>query len=262
MNFLGPRLIPADNTFLTVRAPHGFHLALDLREHLQREAYYLGYVQHLVVRIFADHVKAGTTVFDLGANFGQFTLLAAQLVGPGGQVFAFDPSPQAFAALQRNVALNGFPQVICRQVAVSNAPGTTTFYATPSTDLGTGSLAQAAAEHFHRDAAPITVNVERLDDYFDQVPRPVSVIKMDIQGAELLALQGAERLIRYHHPALLLEVEGELTHAFGYRPEDLGAYLRDLGYGRIYSVPRRPWHRPKLLNWRELESHDILCLLN
>lgn len=121
------------------------------------------------------------------------------------------------------------------------------------------SLAREAVERYHSNPEVVTVAVERLDDYLDQLTRSVSLIKMDVQGAELPALQGAEHLIRQDRPALILEVDEDVTSAFGYCPEDLGAYLHDLGYV-IYSVPVRPWQQPARLDWRKLHSHDILCL--
>ncbi len=259
VNVLAPRLVPARDPIVAVQAPDGFRMSLDLREHIQQRAYYLGYYEHIIARLLVRYTAKSTTVFDVGANFGQFTLLAAHTVGSSGQVLAFEPSPLAFAALVRNVKLNGFDHVICRQTAVSIAPGTASFYATPPDDLGTGSLARAAAEQFHQNISPLMVEVERLDDYLDRLTRPVSVIKMDIEGAELLALQGAERLIRHYHPTLILEADANLTRVFGYTPGDLGAYLRDLGYA-VYSVPTRPWQQPVPLQWPDTPSHDILCL--
>lgn len=263
VNFWATRLAPedADNALVTVRSPHGFLVTLDLREHIQQRAYYLGYSDPMFPQAFTRYVKTASAVVDLGANFGQFTLLAAQLVGPKGQVLAFEPAPRPFAALRRNVELNGFTQVICRQAAVSATAGTADFFISPLRDSGTSSLARAAVERYHSEMERVTVEVERLDDHLERLTCPVSLIKMDIQGAELPALQGAGQLIRRDRPILILEVDLVLSGVFGYTPGDLGAYLHDLGY-RLYSMPVRPWQRPVLLDWREMKplGNDIFCL--
>ena len=259
VNYGAPRLVPADPAPVVARAPHGFWMSLDLREHIQQRAYYLGYHEAPNMCVLAEQVRPATTVFDLGANFGQFSLLAAHLTGPGGQVFAYEPSPAAYAALERNVALNGYSQVVCRQAAVGAASGKATFFTSPPWDQGTGSLQREAVERYHREVGMVTVVVERLDDLLEHITRPVSAIKMDIQGAELPALQGAEGLLRQHHPALLVEVAEEASRAFGYGPADLGAFLHGLGY-RFWAVPVRPGKRRVPLDWRDLRSGDILCL--
>jgi FkbM family methyltransferase len=259
INFLAPRLAPATNAPMEVKATHGFTMSLDLTEHLQQRAYYLGYHEHMIVKTFVDVITQGSCIFDLGANFGQFTLLAAQLTGSQGQVFAFEPEPNAFAALQRNVAVNSFAQIICRQAAVSEAPGAAVFYVVPATFSGTSSLARSAVEPYHYNFTQQMVAVERLDDYCGQITRPVGLIKLDIQGAELPALRGAEKLLKEHRPAIILEVDEVVTTAFGYRAEDLGTYLQELGY-ILFSIPTRPWQRPARLDWRSLSSHDVLAL--
>jgi FkbM family methyltransferase len=259
VNFFAPRLAPAASTVVNVKATHGFTMSLDLTEHLQQRAYYLGYHEHMIVETFVDVITPGSCIFDLGANFGQFTLLAAQLSGPQGQVFAFEPEPNAFAALRRNVEANSFPRIICRQAAVSDTAGTAVLYVAPPTFSGTSSLALSAVEPYHDNYALQTVAVERLDDYGDQVTSPVSLIKLDVQGAEFLVLRGAEQLLRDHRPAIIFEADEVVMTAFGYQSRDLGAYLHHLGYA-LFSVPARPWQRPILLDWRSPLSHDVLAL--
>jgi FkbM family methyltransferase len=259
VNYWAPRLVPADPTPVVVRAPDGFRMSLALGEHVQQRAYYLGYHQRVLMRVFGERVRPATTVFDLGANFGQFALLAAQRVGPQGQVFAYEPSPLAYEALERNAALNGSLPIVCRQVAVGAVSGKATFYTSPASDQGTGSLARRAVERYHPNVGSVTVPVERLDDCLGRLSCPVSMIKMDVQGAELPALQGAERLLRQYRPALLVEVDEEVTAAFGYQAADLGAYLHDLGY-QLYAVPARPRRRLLPLDWRSPAGPDILCI--
>jgi FkbM family methyltransferase len=258
INFFAPRLAPTAGTPVEVKAAHGFTMSLDLTEHLQQRAYYLGYHEHMIVRAFVDTVTPGSCIFDLGANFGQFTLLSAQLTGSRGQVFAFEPDPNAFAALQRNVVASGFANVTCRQAAASDAAGTAIFYIAPPAFSGTSSLAQSAVEHYHHDYTQQTVAVERLDDYSNRITAPVGLIKLDVQGAELPALRGAEQLLKEYRPAIIFEADETVTTAFGYHTQDLGSYLHQLGYD-LFAVPTRPWRHLARLDWRAQLSHDVLA---
>lgn len=259
INFFAPRLAPAANSApVNVKAAHGFTMSLDLTEHLQQRAYYLGYHEQMIAKAFVDTVTPGSCVFDLGANFGQFTLLAAQLTGSRGQVFAFEPDPNAFAALQRHVMANSFSHIVCRQAAVSDAAGTATFYIAPPTISGTSSLARSAVEYYHHDYTQQEVAVERLDECRSWITSPVSLVKLDVQGAELAALRGAEQLLQEHRPAIIFEADEVAMTAFGYHAQDLSAYLHQLGYV-LYSIPTRPWQRPARLDWRTQVSHDVLA---
>lgn len=259
VNYLAPKLTDDVDHIVTAKAPHGFDMVLDLNEHIQQRAYYFGYHERMVVETFARHLFLNTTVFDVGANFGQFSLLAAQMVGNGGNVVAFEPAPLAYAALVRNVEQNNFQQVLCRPVAVSETRGIATFYASPSNDQGTGSLSREAVERYHIAEQAFSVEVEQLDDYVDRFKQPVSIIKMDIQGAELMALRGATRLLSKYHPVLVIEVDDEVMHAFGYTAQNTCDYIRNFGYS-LYSIPTRPWEKVVRLDPYNKSSHDLLCI--
>lgn len=85
------------------------------------QAYALNRIhEEATTNLFKKIVKEGDVVIDLGANIGYFALLAAKLVGPTGKVFAFEPEPQNFSYLKKNVELNNYTNVMIEQKAVSN----------------------------------------------------------------------------------------------------------------------------------------------
>jgi len=73
-----------------------------------------------ITDFFKSEIKKGDVVFDIGANIGYFTLIFAKLVGENGKVFAFEPSPDVFAILQKNVEINGYKNIVLSQKAVSS----------------------------------------------------------------------------------------------------------------------------------------------
>jgi FkbM family methyltransferase len=167
------------------------------------------------------------TVFDVGANIGQYTLLAARRVGPQGQVHAFEPTPHVIAQLRHNVALNQLGNVRINPVAVSDHSGKATLYYFEGTDAGENTIMDAAG-----GTACGTVPTVTLDDYVaERGLRRVDVIKMDIEGAELLALQGASDLLSGENaPLLLMEVHAKTLGFSGLNMEQLLGLLGKHGY--------------------------------
>lgn len=152
---------------------------------------FLGVWEKLTTELFKKVVKKGDTVVDLGANMGYFTLLASRLVGETGKVYAFEPEPVNYALLLKNLELNGYDNVVPVQKAVSNVNGKVAF-SIHDTDSGRHVLQQCNDKIGNGEL--IEVESVTLDEFFNDKPFP-SVIKMDIEGAELLALLGMPKII-------------------------------------------------------------------
>jgi FkbM family methyltransferase len=153
-------------------------------------------------RLFREYVTAGATVFDVGAHVGYYTVLSAVLAGGNGRVFSFEPNPANHEFLRRHVALNRLDNVVIENVAVSDSNGTASFAF--GTGSGTGRLSADGA---------IEVRTVRLDDYCDEHDVAPGVMKIDVEGAELDVLRGADRIIGAHHPIIFLSTHGEEVHA-------------------------------------------------
>jgi FkbM family methyltransferase len=172
-------------------------------------------------RAFAQVVHPGETVFDLGANVGFYTLLASELVGPSGHVYAFEPVPRNLLHLRQHVALNGLMNVTEIQAAVCDASGCHRFQLHPSAAMG----------HL-ADEGAIEVNTVTLDHFvFEVGAAPPNSIKIDVEGAEFSVLQGAREVLAQNRPALLLATHSqtlrtqclELLAAHGYRVRPIGS---------------------------------------
>lgn len=182
---------------------------------------------------FSKIVKPGQTVLDIGANIGFFTLLFARMVGPTGRVYSFEPGPLSINLLRANIILNGYDNIVTTEhAAVSNQSGEVSLFVcqTGESDNRIGGAVGAID-----DRVEMKVRAIALDDYFDD--RPVDIIKMDIQGAEYMALVGMQNLIR-RSPTLKIVMEYtpgapsfgehgprpmlEFIEAFGFKMLDLG----------------------------------------
>lgn len=152
-------------------------------------------------------LKGGRTFLDVGAHVGCWTLRLAPVFE---RVVAFEPDPRASDALRKNVELAGLDNVEVIDKAVSDRTGTAkiNLYPNPSTN----SMLSADQSGRHAEQSGVTVvEVETvsLDDFCDERGIfDVDFIKMDCEGAELLVVPGALKMLRYQRPDLFIEMHG------------------------------------------------------
>jgi len=173
---------------------------------------WLGTYERFAQRIFVEHVRPGSVVYDVGANAGFFTLLSSKLAGPSGAVYAFEPMERNLRYIREHLRLNRTENVHVVSMAVSDRIGPVRFAAAHNPAMG--GLA-AGGE--------IEVQSTTLDELASTIALP-SFIKMDIEGAEHAALSGAVELLRSAHPVVLLSEHGWEQH------ERCSELLKSLGY--------------------------------
>ena len=148
-------------------------------------------------RALSACLREGDVFYDIGANAGFYVVLAARIVGNSGRVCAFEPTPELADRIRYNARINEFDNVSVEEVAVSGTCGTVAF----------GASGFCVNNSFRKVGEFDTIKVETttLDEW---VPshHPPDVIMMDIEGAELEALQGGLKTIRRYRPILLIEV--------------------------------------------------------
>lgn len=178
-------------------------------------------------------VPPGTTVVDVGANIGFFSLRFARWVGPTGRVIAIEPEERNVAALRRRVARAHLGGVVeCEQAVAADQPGELRLAVNP---LHPGD------HHIAEDgvaARAVTVDELVADG------RAVSLLKVDVQGAEQLVLAGARRTIETHQPAIFIEVDNEALERQGASADALVDLLVELGYSGHF-VSRRGIGEPQ-----------------
>src|SRR5579884_4218264 len=150
-------------------------------------------------RLFAQILGPGGVFFDVGANVGFYTLLAAVLVGEGGRVVAFQPASRNARYLRRHVGLNRLRNVDVFEVAVLDRCGVARFDEERGT--ATGKIS---------DSGALTIQTVSIDQLVDEglVPTP-DVIKIDVEGAEMDVLRGAEAVLRENGPAIFVATHSD-----------------------------------------------------
>jgi len=136
------------------------------------------------------------TFYDIGANFGLFSLVATRIVGPEGAILSFEPLPENYRVLEHNVSLNGFRNVRCLPIALGADDGEGRFLVWADRSLGIWGVLAAGQKQRGQRIREITVEVRRLDSMIGEgeIPPP-HVAKMDIDGGEVAALAGAANML-------------------------------------------------------------------
>lgn len=175
-------------------------------------------------------VRPGDTAIDIGAHRGVYTYWMSRLVGPQGQVVAYEPQPELADFLEAALAGRGLSNVELRRVALSDSTGVARL--SIPVEGATRVLGQASLESGGESAVLVDVETRRLDD--EDLAAPVGFIKCDVEGHELKVVRGASDLLQVHRPTLLVEVE--YRHA-GAEVVDTFDLLEGIGYQPHYRDP-------------------------
>ncbi|WP_217633633.1 FkbM family methyltransferase [Thiocapsa roseopersicina] len=183
-----------------------------------------------------DSVLGPESVFiDVGANQGLFSVHAATLIGRGGRILSIEPNARLASALRRTKLLNDFDQMEVVESAVGDTSGVQDFFI-PGLASGVGSIfashaAQASVSKRTR------VTIDTLDNLVKAAGlSSVDLIKIDVEGAELLVFQGAAETIRNHRPLLWFEINPQALRTAGLSPADLLEAIKTLGYSSVYEL--------------------------
>jgi FkbM family methyltransferase len=193
------RFIPADTVMPILQGPlRGKRWIVGSSNH----GCWLGSYEYDKRRVFERMIAQGDIVYDIGAHVGYYTLLSSILVGDCGQVVAFEPLPANLVYLKQHLKLNRIANVALVEAAVSDHGGYACFH--PGSNNYMGYIA---------DDGILTVKSVSLDELYanDQIPVP-DLIKIDVEGAEILVLSGAKNLLTAKRPILFLATHGIEIH--------------------------------------------------
>lgn len=196
----------------------------DIGRAIFESGYYESETVHLLEKILSE----GMVFFDIGANIGQYSLVASRLVGSTGQVHSFEPDPITFRWFARNVRKNRLQNVQLNAVALFDEAGKKQLYLANSRDTGSNSFAVP----WTFSGQTFEVSCTTLDDYLKskQISH-VDVMKLDIEGSEQAALSGGSTLFTGRHkPLIIVEFEEERQHAFGTSCAAMAQLLKTKGY--------------------------------
>ncbi len=155
-----------------------------------------------IYELSKSYIANGTTVLDVGSNFGQMALLFSNLVGDKGLVYAFEADDFIYDVLKKNVAANSKKNIVPNYGAVHNKSNTTLFF--PLQDFKRFDTYGSYGIDYVNGKGR-AVNTLTIDDL--NIETPISFMKVDVQGGDLYAMQGAIKTIAKHKMAILFEYE-------------------------------------------------------
>lgn len=219
----------SDATIVIKPLASGLRLCLDLSDHVIGLAILRDRYERHELQFAVSLLRPGDAAIDVGAHVGVFALHMAQAVGPSGSVYAFEPLARNADLLEMAIAENGFEgRLRLARAGVSDAAGEATLHFARET-LNSGGAYIGRADASLGGLASEQVPVVRLDDYAG--PRPVRLIKMDVEGGEPRVIAGARSLLAADRPPILSEVHPEqLQRVCGVGPGALIEDLARLGY--------------------------------
>lgn len=196
-----------------------------------------GHYEPEVLALFGQHIAAGSTVVDIGANIGLYSLVAAKSVGESGCVFAVEPNSANAKLIRMSALVNGFGNITIIGAAASDRYEMLRLSLSYSNGTTSGNLT-GLDEVFHSRLVPSV----KLDDVLGS--RKVDLVKIDIEGAEYLAIKGMSDCIRRHRPKIISEFSpNAMPGLSGVTGAGYLAFLRSFGYslsviGRQYGDRR------------------------
>jgi len=226
----------------------------DLDEYMQWWLYSYGLKAEPDFEVMRRILRAKDRFVDVGANVGIFSLLASVAVRGEGVVYAIEALPCNQELLERNIALNKLRNIRTVPVALADQDGELNLFPSTNGNLGMTSLSASGEK-----GTPLRVAARTLDSLMeDGTISGCDVLKIDIEGAEPLALRGMRKLFAEHPPrAVLIEVSESLLANFGAKPSDILNFFSRYGYS---------WHRATTqglepLNDLNVRGHNNLWAL-
>jgi FkbM family methyltransferase len=213
----------------------------------------LGTYEMPVQEILSQYLEPGSIFYDIGANVGFFTILGAKIVNSSGKVYAFEPEAKNAATLRRNAKQNNFDNVTVIEKAVSKTTGEEklwlreycgshslasddsefTLKATNGRELSSNNIPQQAESvpSFLKIKECVTVDTVAIDDLLQQQQiEPPTLVKIDVEGAEINVLQGMSQTLKKYHPIIIYEVDDENQEGLLSKRQQVDDFLLFHGY--------------------------------
>lgn len=263
LSFMAERLKIA----LPVRAKMfwGDWMTVPFPDLLSVELFRYGVYEPDVTRAVLTHLQPGMVFFDVGAQYGYFSLLASRVVGPSGQVHAFEPAASAFRVLSANVRKR--PNVWANRLAAFSHDATLPFTEYNVKIAGFSSLHAGRIDEptlrqldstFNGQRSVYEVQAVSLDSYAQRVGVSPDLVKIDAEGAEPDILIGMAQILRTRRPVISLEVGDWRMRGVGHRSVQ---YLIDLGYAPFrVGEDGRAVRSPVRLEYQGSEGGNFLFL--
>lgn len=227
------KILPVPNRYFPYRFAGG-RIYLNIKESPMMLARAVGLYERNKTKAIRSFLTPGMTFVDIGANKGDFSLIAARIVGDSGRVLAFEPEPNNCEWIKKSIGLNGYPNITLHELALGDKNERAQLY-----------LGYKSGWHSLLPSSPlcntgtISVSKRTLDSVLEETSNVnVNLMKIDVEVAELEVLRGARQTLTTNRDIVLLV---DVHALLGVNPVQVFDCLSELGFS-IHEM-RQPYHR-------------------
>jgi FkbM family methyltransferase len=208
------------------RLHNNFFMLLNPTEHIQQQLFWYGYYEKELGDLLKKLIKPDQLFIDIGANLGYFSLLVATS-SPSVKVISFEPVDDLFRKINENISVNNVKNIVPIHAAVGEKDEEKELFISAADNSGMSSF----QEPENYSGAKEKVKVVTLDDWIktSRVSK-VDIIKLDIEGSELAALNGMKEVLQNFKPLVIVEINPETLALFDLKPLNIYNYFKQLGF--------------------------------
>ena len=205
-------------------------LELNISDWIQMNLFFVGAYEMAELQFAKKTIPKEGCFIDIGANIGLYSLIIAKSVGEKGKVIAFEPFSTNYRSLLKNISLNSITNIIVEQQAISDDNKQIELYY-DQFDNNLGMTSSYKSKYSHKEI----VDAVSIDNYLEKHHIDnIHLIKIDIEGGELLALSGMKKTLIRYEPVLIIEVDENILASTPYKKQDILEFLAYLNYDMYY----------------------------
>jgi len=243
-NFIARLLTKIFGSFI-VKTKEGNFIEVFLDSQMDCSYFNLRFKINNIILAEINNLKESDNFLDIGANIGYYSLIASKKIGNYGRVYSFEPSNREFKRLLKNIELNNCSNIIPTNIALSNSNSEIDF----SIAQGHTGLNSIIIEDMSVKKISQVVKTMSLDNYFNSENKKFNLVKIDVEGAELLVLEGMKSILKDRRVSkIIIEITPRFFRCFGYKKEDIYSYLCSYDFEPLFN--------------NDLEQYDELFVLN
>lgn len=237
----------------------GLKLKLSFDSEISRCIYVEGVFEPNEFCFLKRVIKPGMIFFDIGANIGLYALFASRLVGSDGFVYAFEPSSREFARLQENLSINEIVNVKAMKIAIAEKNTSRELFVADDWHGGHNTFARQFPYEATSLKAKEVVTTRALDEIVkEEAIQRVDIVKIDVEGAEHLVLEGARRTLERFRPTLLIELNDTALRNQGSSSQKICQLLDALSYA-LYRFDGHTGMPVRTRNWDFPGSENVIA---
>lgn len=247
------------NFFINYQFQPGIIVKIRLTESVGRNLFVSGCKEPNEFVYLKKILKPGMVFLDIGANIGLHTMFAARCVGAKGLVIAMEPSKREFIRLEENAKRNRFKNVRLLNTGASNSQRTAELHISDESEPGQNTLGGFMYPEV-KEVRRENVALDKVDNVlFDLKVKHIDVVKIDIEGHELFALDGMSSALERDHPVVFMEIEEVALQKQGCTPLQIFLLLQRLNYEMMIFKESTGLPAP-ISDWESRYGNSIVCL--